>query len=39
VEARGFKVTLVEPKGLNIKITNTADLVAVEALLKREIDG
>jgi 2-C-methyl-D-erythritol 4-phosphate cytidylyltransferase len=39
VEARGFKVTLVEPQGPNIKITSTADLVAVEALLRREIDG
>lgn len=39
IEARGFKVTLVEPSGPNIKVTSLADLVAVEALLRRESSG
>ncbi|MEA1979363.1 MAG: 2-C-methyl-D-erythritol 4-phosphate cytidylyltransferase [candidate division Zixibacteria bacterium] len=34
IEQSGFKVKLVEPKGLNIKVTTTEDLQIVEALLK-----
>ena len=34
IEQRGFKVKLVEPSGLNIKVTTAEDLQIVEALLK-----
>ncbi len=34
IEQRGFKVKLVEPTGLNIKVTTAEDLQIVEALLK-----
>ncbi|HOD67640.1 MAG TPA: 2-C-methyl-D-erythritol 4-phosphate cytidylyltransferase [candidate division Zixibacteria bacterium] len=39
VESRGFKVTVVEPSGPNIKITTPEDLVIAEALLAREGHG
>jgi len=38
VEARGFKVKVVEPMCPNIKVTTRDDLVMLEALLTREID-
>jgi len=38
VEARGFKVRVVEPTGPNLKVTTRDDLILVEALLKRELD-
>ncbi len=34
IEQSGFKVKLVEPKGLNLKVTTAEDLQIVEALLK-----
>jgi 2-C-methyl-D-erythritol 4-phosphate cytidylyltransferase len=39
VEACGFKVTVVEPDSPNLKVTSQSDLVAVEALLRREMYG
>ncbi|PWB70726.1 2-C-methyl-D-erythritol 4-phosphate cytidylyltransferase [candidate division GN15 bacterium] len=36
VEARGFKVRIVEPSAPNVKVTNADDLAIVEALLKQE---
>jgi len=36
VEAKGFKVRIVEPTAVNIKITGADDLVMAEALLRRE---
>ena len=39
IEAKGFKVRVVEPSGPNIKVTTPDDLVLVEALLRRESDG
>lgn len=36
VEARGFKVRVVEPSAPNLKVTSADDLVLVEALLKQE---
>ncbi len=36
IEQRGFKVTIVEPSGLNMKVTNSEDLLIVEAILKKE---
>ncbi|MCK4302098.1 MAG: 2-C-methyl-D-erythritol 4-phosphate cytidylyltransferase [candidate division Zixibacteria bacterium] len=38
IEAKGFKVRVVEPSGPNIKVTTPDDLVLVEALLRRESD-
>ena len=38
VEARGFKVKVVEPTAPNIKVTTREDLFLVESLLQREID-
>jgi 2-C-methyl-D-erythritol 4-phosphate cytidylyltransferase len=38
VEARGFKVKIVEPTGPNIKVTTRDDLILVEALLTKELD-
>lgn len=39
VEARGFKVKVVEPTGPNIKVTTREDLLLVESLLRREISA
>lgn len=39
VEGRGFKVTIVEPTGPNLKVTTREDLIVVEALLLREHHG
>ena len=36
VEARGFKVRIVEPSAPNLKVTTADDLLLVEALLKKE---
>ena len=36
VEARGFKVRVVEPSAPNIKVTTADDLAIVEALLRKE---
>lgn len=36
VEARGFKVRVVEPSAPNLKVTSVDDLMLVEALLKQE---
>jgi 2-C-methyl-D-erythritol 4-phosphate cytidylyltransferase len=38
VEARGFKVKVVEPTAPNIKVTTREDLFLVESLLQREIN-
>jgi len=38
VEARGFKVKVVEPMCPNIKVTTRDDFIMLEALLTREID-
>jgi 2-C-methyl-D-erythritol 4-phosphate cytidylyltransferase len=38
VEARGFKVKVVEPTGPNIKVTTRDDLMLVELILTREIN-
>ena len=38
VEARGFKVKIIEPTSPNIKVTTRDDLVLVEALLTKELD-
>ncbi len=38
VEARGFKVKIVEPTGPNPKVTSRDDLVGVAVVLKRELD-
>ncbi len=38
IEARGFKVKIVEPTSPNIKVTIRDDLVLVEALLTKELD-
>jgi len=38
VEARGFKVKIVEPSRPNFKVTTRDDLVLVEALLSKEVD-
>lgn len=39
IEARGFKVTVVEPTGPNLKVTNREDLIVAEALLGKEHHG
>jgi len=39
VEARGFKVCVVEPSGPNMKVTTRDDLKIVEALLAKENHG
>ena len=39
VEARGFKVRVVQPSRVNLKITGAEDLIMAEALLKQEADG
>jgi 2-C-methyl-D-erythritol 4-phosphate cytidylyltransferase len=39
IEARGFKVRVVEPSSVNLKITARQDLLLAEAVLRREIDG
>ncbi|MDZ4722691.1 MAG: 2-C-methyl-D-erythritol 4-phosphate cytidylyltransferase [candidate division Zixibacteria bacterium] len=36
IEGRGFKVRIVEPTGLNLKVTRPDDLLVVEDYLKRE---
>ena len=36
IEARGFKVKIVEPTGLNLKVTTHHDLALVRALLAQE---
>jgi 2-C-methyl-D-erythritol 4-phosphate cytidylyltransferase len=38
VEARGFKVKVVEPSGFNFKVTTRDDLKLVESLLEKECD-
>ena len=38
VEARGFKVKIVEPTNPNIKVTTHDDLILVEAMLTKELD-
>ncbi len=39
IEARGFKVRVVEPSGPNMKVTTRDDLKIVEALLAKENHG
>ena len=39
IEARGFKVKLVEPKEINLKVTTRDDLEIVEAILRRNDNG
>jgi 2-C-methyl-D-erythritol 4-phosphate cytidylyltransferase len=39
IEARGFKVCVVEPSSVNLKITARQDLLLAEAVLRREVDG
>ncbi len=39
IEARGFKVRVVEPSGPNLKVTTRDDLRIVEALLAKEKHG
>lgn len=39
IEARGFRVRLVEPEGINLKVTTRDDLEIVAAILQRENSG
>ena len=39
IEARGFKVRLVEPTGINIKVTTRDDMDIVDAILRRRENG
>ena len=39
LEARGFKVRVVEPTGTNLKVTTSDDLHLAETLIRREQDG
>ncbi|MEA2030883.1 MAG: 2-C-methyl-D-erythritol 4-phosphate cytidylyltransferase, partial [candidate division Zixibacteria bacterium] len=36
IEERGFKVRIVEPTGMNLKVTTSDDLNIVKAILKRQ---
>lgn len=39
LEARGFKVRVVEPGGTNLKVTTSDDLLLAETMIRREQNG